>query len=143
MGFKATDLFKSADALKTEWVKQHTLHDLTLKEEWRELQAVFERTKLRAHKIDPTLAPATEAIQARLKHAIDNLERKLIKAEKHNHDTRLVQIDHIKETLFPKGSLQERSQNIGPFYVKWGQRLIEDLIEKFEPLDFQFTVLTE
>jgi bacillithiol biosynthesis cysteine-adding enzyme BshC len=143
MGFKTADIFKSADVLKTQWIKQNSLNDLTLKEEWRELQCVFERVKLRAFKIDPTLAPSTEAIQARLKHAIDNLERKIVKAEKRNYDTRLKQIDHIKNDLFPDGGLQERNENFGLFYVKFGKQLINDLVEKFEPLDFKFTVLTE
>lgn len=143
MGFKTADIFKSADNLKTMWVKQHSHNDLTLKEEWRELHCIFERVKLRSFKIDPTLAPSTEAIQARLKHAIDNLERKIVKAEKRNYDTRLSQIDQIKNALFPNGSLQERTENFGLFYVKYGRQLIDDLIEKFEPLDFKFTVLTE
>jgi bacillithiol biosynthesis cysteine-adding enzyme BshC len=143
MGFTTADIFKPADALKTQWVKQHTEYDLNLKAEWQELQAIFEKIKTHASKIESTLAPSTEAIQARLKHALDNLERKMVKAEKRNHDTRLVQINNFKQTLFPNGSLQERSQNVGPFYVKWGQQLIDDLVEKFEPLDFQFTVLSE
>lgn len=143
MGFKASDIFKSAETLKTLWIKQHSNNDLSLKEEWRELQCVFEKLKLRAFKIDPTLAPAAEAVQARLKHTIDNLERKIVKAEKRNYETRLAQIDRIKNSLFPNGSLQERSQNFGLFYVRFGQQLIDNLIEKFEPLEFKFTVLTE
>ena len=143
MGFKTADIFKSSDELKTQWVKQNTQNDLTLKEEWRELQCVFEKLKLRSFKIDPTLAPSTQAIQARLKHAIDNLERKIVKAEKRNYNTRLTQIDHIKTDLFPGGGLQERNENFGLFYVKFGKQLIEELVEKFEPLAFKFTVLTE
>ena len=105
--------------------------------------AIFEKLKLRAHKIDPTLTPSTEAVQARLKRAIDNLEKKLVKAEKTNYHTRLEQIEHIKSDLFPHDSLQERSENFGLFYVKWGQGFIDELIRNFEPLDFRFTVLTE
>lgn len=33
---KAADLFKSADTIKSEWVKKHSEHTLTLQEEWRE-----------------------------------------------------------------------------------------------------------
>ncbi len=74
---------------------------------------------------------------------MDNLEKKLVKAEKANYHTRLEQIDQIKADLFPKASLQERTENFGLFYVKWGQPFIDKLIEKFEPLSFKFTVLTE
>ncbi|OCX54662.1 bacillithiol biosynthesis cysteine-adding enzyme BshC [Mucilaginibacter sp. PPCGB 2223] len=142
-GFMIADIFKPADALKTGWVKQHTEQNLTLNAEWLEMLGVFEKIKAHAAHIDATLAPSTDAIRARLKHAIESLERKMLKAEKRNHEVRLEQIDKFKQALFPGGGLQERSQNFGPFYVKWGQQLITDLIENFEPLEFKFTVLTE
>jgi bacillithiol biosynthesis cysteine-adding enzyme BshC len=143
MDIQPPQLFLPTDQLKNDWVKKHSEHTLNLGEEWRELTAIFEKLKLRAHKIDPTLTPSTEAVQARLKRAIDNLEKKLVKAEKTNYHTRLEQIEHIKADLFPHDSLQERSENFGLFYVKWGQVFIDELIRNFEPLDFKFTVLTE
>ncbi|MBK0380446.1 bacillithiol biosynthesis cysteine-adding enzyme BshC [Mucilaginibacter segetis] len=143
MELNAADIFKPTDEIKSTWVKKHSSHDLTLNEEWREIQCVFEKIKLRSHKIDPTLEPSAAAVQARLKHALDNLEKKLVKAEKKNYHIRLEQIEHIKKDLFPKNSLQERTENFGLSYVKWGQFFIDELILNFEPLDFKFTVLTE
>jgi bacillithiol biosynthesis cysteine-adding enzyme BshC len=143
MGLHPADLFKDINELKNNWIKTHSGHNLTLTEEWAALGAVFEKIKSRSFQIDSTLAPAAEAVEARLKHAIDNLEKKLLKAEKRNYETRLVQLENIKNDLFPKGSLQERSENFGLFYVKWGQSFIDELIKNFEPLDFKFTVLTE
>jgi uncharacterized protein YllA (UPF0747 family) len=74
---------------------------------------------------------------------MDNFQKKLVKAEKRNYQTRLEQIEHIKDDLFPKNSLQERQENFGLSYVKWGQLFIDELIRNFEPLGFKFTVLTE
>ncbi|HEY5325685.1 MAG TPA: bacillithiol biosynthesis cysteine-adding enzyme BshC [Mucilaginibacter sp.] len=143
MELQPADLFNSADEIKNGWIKKHSGHTLSLTEEWRELSSVFEKIKLRAYKIDNTLAPSADAVQARLKHAIDNLEKKLVKAEKRNYHTRLEQVEQIKNALFPKDSLQERTENFGLFYVKWGQGFIDELIRNFEPLEFKFTVLTE
>jgi bacillithiol biosynthesis cysteine-adding enzyme BshC len=143
MELPLTELFKNTDAIKTNWIKQHSDHELSLKAEWNELQQILEKIKLRSSKIDPTLTQSASAIQARLEHALERLEKKLIRAEKKNYHTRLEQIDHIKAELFPKDSLQERTENFGLFYVKWGQQFIDELIHNFEPLDFKFTVLTE
>jgi bacillithiol biosynthesis cysteine-adding enzyme BshC len=143
MDLHNADLFRSTDVIKNNWVKKHSDHNLSLTEEWRELTAIFEKIKLRAFKIDSTLAPSAEAVQARLKHAIDNLEKKLVKAEKINYHSSLEQVEGIKVDLFPKNSLQERTENFGLFYVKWGQELIDELVRHFDPLDFKFTVLTE
>ena len=144
MNLTTADLFKSADIIKSEWVKKTQRKQLVANtRNGAELSAVFERIKLRAYKIDATLAPAAEGIQARLKDGIDNLEKKLIKAEKANYHTRLDQVETIKADLFPKGGLQERTENFGLFYVKWGQDFIDELIRNFQPLDFTFTVLKE
>jgi bacillithiol biosynthesis cysteine-adding enzyme BshC len=143
MGLNPQDFFKPTDELKNCWINHNTNHDLSLKEEWREFDSIFEKIKLRAYKIDPTLSPSTSAVQARLKHAVDNLEKKLTRAEKRNYSTRLTQIDQIKADLFPKDSLQERTENFGLFYVKWGQTFIDELIYHFQPLDFEFCILSE
>ncbi|MEC3880799.1 bacillithiol biosynthesis cysteine-adding enzyme BshC [Parapedobacter sp. 10938] len=134
-------IFKDTEELKKEYVRRHTKHRLTLNDEWMELNAIFSKLRLRAHKIDPSLGPSTDAVKARLKKAINNLEKKLLKADKRNHEDALIQIDRIKEKLFPGGVLQERSENMGPLYVRYGDRLIEELIQHFSPLDFKFTII--
>ena len=143
MDLDVAALFKQTDALQTEWIKKHSDHNLSLDGEWRELTSVFEKIKLRSYKIDPTLSASAAAVQARLKHAVDNLEKKLVKAEKRNYQVRLEQLAIVKAELFPKDSLQERTENFGLMYVKWGQSFIDELVHHFKPLDFEFTILTE
>lgn len=134
-------IFKSTTALQNEYVRRHTTHRLNLRDEWMEFNAIFGKIKLRAHKIDSSLAPSTEAVKARLKKAINNLEKKLLKADKHNHEDALIQIERVKDKLFPNGGLQERSENFATLYVKYGDDLIDELIKHFNPLDFKFTIL--
>ncbi|GGG99462.1 putative cysteine ligase BshC [Parapedobacter pyrenivorans] len=134
-------IFKDTDDLKKEYVRRHTKHRLTLNDEWMELNAIFSKLRLRAHKIDPSLGPSTDAVKARLKKAVNNLEKKLLKADKRNHEDALIQIDRIKEKLFPGGVLQERSENFGLLYVKYGDKLINELIQHFDPLAFKFTII--
>ncbi|UIR55694.1 bacillithiol biosynthesis cysteine-adding enzyme BshC [Sphingobacterium sp. SRCM116780] len=134
-------IFKDSEILKKEYVRRHTKHRLNLSDEWMELNAIFGKIKLRTHKIDPSLSPSTEAIKARLKKAINSLEKKLMRADKRNHKDALSNIDHIKERLFPGGGLQERTENFGLLYVKYGDSLFEELYKHFIPLDFKFTIL--
>ncbi len=143
MGLTMPDFFKPADTLKTNWVQANSKNPLQLNRHWQDLSIVFDQMKLQNIKIDPTLGPSTEAIKKRLEHAVFNLEKKLVKAEKRNYETRLNQIDQIKTELFPGGSLQERNENFGLFYVKHGSNFIEQLVQHFKPLDFKFTILTE
>lgn len=141
LGF--TDIFKEAESLRKEWVFDHTNHTLDLNDEWKELSLIFDNIKQRASQIDPTLAPSSEAVKARLHKAISNLESKLVKAEKRNFADALSQIDAIKAKLFPGGGLQERRENFGLLYVKYGKDFIRTLIEHFKPLDHKFTILED
>jgi bacillithiol biosynthesis cysteine-adding enzyme BshC len=135
------DSFKATEDLKKEYVESHSAHTLNLKVEGEELHTIFEKLKIRAAKIDPTLKPSTEAVEARLKRAIDSLEKKLMRAEKRNFSEAINDIDKLKNQLFPGGGLQERKENFGLFYVKYGEDFIPQLIKYFKPLDFKFTIL--
>lgn len=134
-------IFKSTTALQNEYVRRHTTHRLNLRDEWMELNAIFGKIKLRTHKIDASLSPSTDAVKARLKKAINNLEKKLLKADKRNHEDALIQIERVKDKLFPCGGLQERSENFATLYVKHGDDLVKELVKHFNPLDFKFTIL--
>jgi bacillithiol synthase len=140
-GVKLSSFFKDPEAIKKEWVLEHSDKDLHVNEEWQELEAVFKKLKSKAGVIDRTLQPSTEAIQARLKTALRNLEKKFLRAEKRNHETSLKQILTLKEKYFPNGSLQERSENFGTFYSRYGRQFIDGLIEAFHPLEFKFTII--
>lgn len=135
------DLFYSLDIIKSKWVNKQSSHTLSLKDEWREIDSIFEKLKLRIHKIDPTLSPSTEAVKVRLEKALKNLEKKIVKAEKKNFSAALNDIEKIKNSLFPNGGLQERKENFGLFYVKYGDAFIKSLIEDFKPLDLKFTII--
>ncbi|WP_276348326.1 bacillithiol biosynthesis cysteine-adding enzyme BshC [Daejeonella sp. JGW-45] len=137
------DIFENTEKLRKQWVSDHSGHTLNLNDELQELNNIFEKIKLRAHKIDPTLGPSSEAVNARLQKAVKNLEGKLMKAEKRNFSDALAQIDSLKDKLFPRGGLQERTENFGLFYVKYGRAFIDMLIENFKPLDRKFTILED
>lgn len=134
-------IFKSTTVLQNEYVRRHTTHRLNLRDEWMELNAIFGKIKLRTHKIDASLSPSTDAVKARLKKAINNLEKKLLKADKRNHEDAIIQIERVKDKLFPNGGLQERTENFATLYVKYGDDLIKELVKHFNPLDFKFTIL--
>lgn len=134
-------IFKDTQALKKEYVRLHSTKRLNLNDEWRDIKGVFEKIKLRTHKIDPTLGPSTDAVKARLKRAFDNLEKKMLKAEQRNFTDSQNQIERIKEKLFPQGILQERVENFGSYYLKYGDQFIEELIKNLDPLELKFTVL--
>ena len=55
-------------------------------------------------------------------------------------ETSINQIRNIKNKLFPEGQLQERFENFIPFYIKFGQKFFDLLIENINPFEHNILV---
>ena len=86
------------------------------------------------------MVASAAAVEVRLKKAMENLEKKLLKAEKRKHTGALEQLEKIHAHVFPRGGLQERSENFGPYFAGQGPAFIDTLIENFHPLEGKFTL---
>ncbi|MEY3678671.1 MAG: bacillithiol biosynthesis cysteine-adding enzyme BshC [Bacteroidota bacterium] len=142
LGLQPKYLFQPLDALKKAWILENSRHKLSLLQEKESFKALFEQIKEQARLIDQTLVPSTEAIEVRLNKALQNLEKKLLQAEKRNHEEAMVQLEKLQFAIFHQGELQERSENFGLYFAQAGPAFIDQLIAAFNPLDFKFTVFT-
>jgi bacillithiol biosynthesis cysteine-adding enzyme BshC len=133
--------FESKNELFKRWVTQHSSHDLSLEAAADSLGKLMEEVKRRSAKIDATLGPMTEAHATRMQQALSTIEQKMMRAEKRKQSDSLRQVEAVKDALFPNGGLQERTDNFLNFYQA-DPGLILKLIDRFDPFDFQFHVLT-
>jgi len=135
------DFFEQKNYLFNHWVTQNTHHNLTLSNEMKAVQQLFEEIKQRASSIDATLAPYVGARSKKVYDCLENIEKKFLKAEKRLHTDKLGQIGAVKDALFPNGSLQERTDNFLNFYQQ-DSDFIKKLIQHFNAFDFSFNVLS-
>lgn len=136
------DLFREKNFLFNHWVLKHTHHNLTLGNELKSLEGMMTDIQKRAANIDPTLGPLVGAETTRFSKGIEKIERKMLKAEKRLHQEKLKQIETVKDALFPKGKLQERTDNFLSFYQK-DPTFISKMIEVLDPFDFSFNVICD
>jgi bacillithiol biosynthesis cysteine-adding enzyme BshC len=141
LGFNFEDIFLSTEALQEKWINANSDADICLTDEKANIKAVFDKIKLNAFKIDKTLEVSAEAVLVKTEKLLDKLEKKFFRAEKRNHEVSITQIENLKKRLFPGGTLQERVANLAPMYVEYGDDFISSLIENFEPLGGDFTVI--
>jgi uncharacterized protein YllA (UPF0747 family) len=73
---------------------------------------------------------------------IGHLEKRLSKAAEHKHETTYAQLTALKDKLFPNGDLQERVENVLSILIN-NPNFIHQLLEAFDPLALEFTVLEE
>jgi uncharacterized protein YllA (UPF0747 family) len=99
--------------------------------------------KNKAAAIDQSLLQHVEALQARTIKPLQELEKKLLRAEKRKYESEQRQIQAIRAALFPHNGLQERIDNFMPWYAQWGPAFIQQVYDHSLTLEPAFTILEE
>lgn len=141
LGFTVPDLFKDTELLVKEFVNKNASAALSLAEEEQQLSNLFAVIATKATLVDPTLKGSVEAELQKALNSLKNIESKLVRAEKQKQETSINQIKKLKDKFFPTDSLQERYDNITPYYLKAGKQMIDDLKDAFDPLDYKMLIL--
>lgn len=143
LGLAIEDLFQDIENLLKEYVKRNSTEELSLNKEQEDLTKILEQILLKTQTIDPSLEQTVLAQKAQMQKFIENLEQRLIKAEKKKNETSLEQIRKIKAKLFPNNGLQERHDNFMALYCKHGKSFLEILLQHLNPLDKKFILVIE
>jgi bacillithiol biosynthesis cysteine-adding enzyme BshC len=114
--------------------------DFTQQKEALKLQ--FNALKGMAEQTDKSFANAVMAQESKQLKGLENLEKRLLKAEKRIYSEKLERILQLQNELFPNESLQERKANFSEFYLEYGSALIDKLRAELDPLDSKFTLVT-
>lgn len=95
-----------------------------------------------AQQTDPSFSGAVKAQEAKQSKGLENLEKRLLKAQKRKHAEALERITYLQNELFPNRSLQERQVNFSEFYLENGPALIQKLMPQLKPLAANFEIVT-
>ena len=109
----------------------------------QEIISVYNEIKASIKEVDATLVQHADALQAKFLKNLDNLEKKLLKAEKKNFQSQQNQVKKIRSGLFPNNSLQERVENFMPFYAKWGSGFHDTIYKHTLIFEQQFCIIKE
>jgi bacillithiol synthase len=142
LGLSVHDLFLDEITLKKAFVEKNSSNSLSLQSESEDFTKIFEQILQRAITIDKTLEGAVNGEKQKLLNSIENLEKRLKKAEERNQETEVNQLLALKQKLFPNGGLQERSENFLNFYLN-NPEFLTEMLEVFDPLNFSFYVVLE
>ncbi|MEM8892965.1 MAG: bacillithiol biosynthesis cysteine-adding enzyme BshC [Bacteroidota bacterium] len=142
LNISASDIFRPEAELKEMELRAATTNEIDLDEELAQLKEVFSSIENKSLAIDKSLKGFIGAMESKVFKDMDNIQKRLKKAEEKNHDTAMTQIDSLKAKLFPNGSLQERHDNFLNFYLN-NPDFIKDIQANFDPLDFRFLLLSE
>ncbi|MCC6289238.1 MAG: bacillithiol biosynthesis cysteine-adding enzyme BshC [Chitinophagaceae bacterium] len=136
-------LFDDANTIFSTLVKAQSHQQLSVKKESAALADIYEQIKKISAGVDPTLRQHVDVLKTRAEKNLERLEKKILRAEKRKHQDQQAQIIKLKTQLFPNNSLQERVENILPYYAKYGDAFISMLYEHSPALHQQFTIITQ
>lgn len=135
------DVFMKQDNLVNKKTVEFSDLSLDFSEQREFLQQQFAKLHAMATKTDATFGGAVKAQETKQLKGLDNLEKKLRRAEKHNHADKLERITEIQNELFPGRSLQERKANFSQFYLEYDGKLIDKLFDSLKPLEHNFNIV--
>lgn len=136
-----TSIFQKADVLLNTLVTSRSPQQLALTKELNALQELYTQIEKTARDIDQTLVPHVQSLQIQALKKIQELEKKMLRAEKRKFETEDRQLRQLKKQLFPNENLQERVENISGWYARYGSAWIDMLKQYSLALESRFSVL--
>ena len=84
---------------------------------------------------------AVNAQERKQVKGLQNLQKRLLKAEKRRQKDLVDRITQLQNEILPNQSLEERQRNFSEYYLEYGSSFIKALKGALKPLQLEFTVL--
>jgi len=141
LGFEIPDFFSPIESLYKSFVARNIEFEVDISPELKQVESVFD--SLVSKTTEKGIQSSILAEKQKQINVLKKIEQKLNKAEKQKHSISLNQISQVKSNLFPNNSLQERHDNIIPFYLKYGSEFIGQLKNNLNPIEQGFSIFIQ
>tara|TARA_R110002050_G_scaffold24083_3_gene64315 strand:+ start:88254 stop:89855 length:1602 start_codon:yes stop_codon:yes gene_type:complete len=135
------DIFLKRDIFINKKVREISNIDIDFSSQKEYLKQQFEGLYKLTEQTDKSFLGAVKAQEIKQLKGLDNLEKRLLIAQKKKLSDQVSRMTDLQNELFPSGSLQERNTNFSEFYLEYGEQLIPSLIKSLEPLKGDFSLL--
>jgi bacillithiol biosynthesis cysteine-adding enzyme BshC len=143
VGFRPDDLLQSRTALEKQVINKadpNPIDKITIEKHQASIRELYHNAILQDNGMKSWIGAELNKLD-KLNHA---LQVKIEKAKKNSFESQVKKISKLKERLFPKQKLQERSVNLLHFCNQAGpKQRIADLYNALNPLSTDFTIIIE
>ncbi len=143
LNIQLLDLVQDTDSLIKAYISKTATEPLSMNEQKAAIDIIFEAILKKCIATDPTLEKVVLAEKTKQIQSIEIIEAKLLKAEKQKNETVINQLKALAQKLFPGGGLQERVDNFLPYYLKYGEAFLDNLLENLDPLEQGLIVISD
>jgi hypothetical protein len=135
------EIFLNQHELISKKVIENSAIEIQFQEKMLFLQKQFEDLKNVAKKTDVSFLNAVNAQERKQLKGLENLENRLLKAEKKRQQDLVDRIIGLQNNALPNQSLEERQRNFSEYYLEYGEVFMESLKKSLKPLQLEFTIL--
>ncbi|PKD18374.1 bacillithiol biosynthesis cysteine-adding enzyme BshC [Salegentibacter salinarum] len=136
------ELFLKQHELINRKVRQISNIDIDFSKQKEHLVKQFQQMYDLAEQTDKSFIGAVKAQEVKQLKGLNNLEKRLLKAQKRKLEDEVSRIAELQNELFPNKALQERQTNFSEIYAEYGPELISVLLKELDPLQAEFKILT-
>jgi len=141
LGIQVSNLFMKQHTLINKKIREISNIDIDFTPQKKLLGEQFEHLYKLAEQTDESFLGAVKAQEIKQKKGLDNLEKRLLRAQRRKLKDHVVRLTEIQNELFPNRSLQERQLNFSELYLEMGDNLIPFLFSSLDPFCNEFLVL--
>ncbi len=143
LSLNAEELFLETELLIKTFLEKNFANTSDLTGEAAQIEKLFSSLAEKVNAIEVTLKSTVEVEKQKQLNGLKALEDKIIRAQKKKHEIAVNQLRKLKEKLFPEGMPQERFENFIPYYIKYGDKYFDMLLDNFDAVPKKFLVLSE
>ena len=135
------DLFMKKNELEKKLVKTYSKIKFDFLPLEKALNDQFSKLRKIAEKTDKSFIGSLNAQEKKQIKGLQNLKKRLLKAEKKHHHEKINKIIEFQKIFFPSGVFQERIVNFIEFCKEDRSSFLKKLKENLNPLNNKFTVI--
>ena len=142
LGLTHHDIFLKNNILENKITQRLSEYPIDFSPQRACLQEHFAQLHQIAAHTDKSFLGAVKAQETKQLKGLDNLEKRLLKAQKKKYRETLDRVIDLRVSLFPKESLQERVDNFSEYMIESQGQFIDTLVKHLSPFDFRFVILS-
>ncbi|WP_341222082.1 bacillithiol biosynthesis cysteine-adding enzyme BshC [Polaribacter atrinae] len=135
------ELFLNQYDLLSEKVIENSEIKVNFNEKIQFLEKQFLELKEVAKQTDVSFVNAVNAQERKQVKGLENLQKRLLKAEKKRQTDLVERITLLQNEILPNQSLEERQRNFSEYYLEYGSAFTKALKVALKPLQLEFTIL--
>jgi bacillithiol biosynthesis cysteine-adding enzyme BshC len=135
------EMFLNQHALLSKKITENSEIKVDFREKIKFLQNQFSELKEVAKKTDISFENAVNAQERKQVKGLENLKKRLLKAEKRRQKDLVDRITALQDEILPNQSLEERQRNFSEYYLEYGSSFLPVLKGALVPLQLEFTII--